>query len=556
METEMREDPATQAAEIFGPLAAKHTNLFLASSGQGLRPPHPPPSHPEERAPKAQRQKGHKGKGRSSPPETPDDLLKALARLALRQEGSLQALRQNTGFVLFLRPGDKSPLPLLLETATEWKAKAEARRMDGRSLEGHPHLDPLQALVEHAAGHGGERREQSAAEVDGLAEGWCVVIPEVGQHLSPVGSGHGQRAGETRTAHAATGEDPPSIPATERHNTIQVHPAPGSAGQEKYTSGLHPGCGSAREGNRRGLEPPAHGPGTGSPTGHRPPGQAGDPEEEPAGRLCGEASLTLACKLSNPSNLCYANAFVLAYAWCVQHANLTPTEAYGEARQAWRDVLYSQGRAITEIPSWRPLLRGWSEVRSQHDTIEFLHHVLSRARVTATAGEWQARYVTDRRPTEAVAWDRGSTAYSIALSVPGLRQGQDFHTVQHLLEMWHQQAHTHALTSPPRILLLTLARYEHTVLGPRKSCDPVLLFPIIQMPTFVDGSIRCTRVQYKLRSIIIHHGHSIRSGHYTSALMDSAGRHWLADDGRAAVSRNELSVHAHRNCYILMFVRL
>ena len=62
-------------------------------------------------------------------------------------------------------------------------------------------------------------------------------------------------------------------------------------------------------------------------TGHRPPGQVGDSKEEPASK----ASLTLECKPSNPSNLCCANAFVLAYAWCVQHANVTRTVAYGEA---------------------------------------------------------------------------------------------------------------------------------------------------------------------------------------------------------------------------------
>ena len=86
METETKEDPASQAAGLFGPLAAKHANLFLAGSRQGSRPPHAAAAHPAERAPKAQ-QRGHK-KGKSSQLQTQDDLLRSLAKLALRQEGS------------------------------------------------------------------------------------------------------------------------------------------------------------------------------------------------------------------------------------------------------------------------------------------------------------------------------------------------------------------------------------------------------------------------------------------------------------------------------------
>ena len=212
METETKEDPASQT-EIFGPLAAKHANLFLAGSRQGSRPPHAAPAHPAERAPKAQ-QRGHKkrqklpiGDARRSP-QIPGEI-----GIAAGGEPTGTQTEHRIYPVFTSRRQVSTPV-----------ATGGGQRVEDQSRstpDGHPIeatliwtlfrllLSTLQARAERGA--------PDTAGADGLAEIGCKVVPEVGQHLLPASPRHGQRAGEARGAHAAARE---TLPAFQYSNVI------------------------------------------------------------------------------------------------------------------------------------------------------------------------------------------------------------------------------------------------------------------------------------------------------------------------------------------------
>ena len=55
---------------------------------------------------------------------------------------------------------------------------------------------------------------------------------------------------------------------------------------------------------------------------------------------------------------------------------------------------------------WRPLLRGWRHLSTQHDACEFMTHLLDRASPVAFEGCWQSRLshpftITDEGPLRA-----------------------------------------------------------------------------------------------------------------------------------------------------------
>ena len=50
-----------------------------------------------------------------------NQVVKALAKLALQQETALKVLRQDTTWIIFIQPGPTSSLALLLQVAQKWK---------------------------------------------------------------------------------------------------------------------------------------------------------------------------------------------------------------------------------------------------------------------------------------------------------------------------------------------------------------------------------------------------------------------------------------------------
>ena len=57
-------------------------------------------------------------------------LIKAMARLIIRQETSIQILKQNSAWDVYLQPGQQGPLPMLFRASEEYRKEAKNKRMD------------------------------------------------------------------------------------------------------------------------------------------------------------------------------------------------------------------------------------------------------------------------------------------------------------------------------------------------------------------------------------------------------------------------------------------
>ncbi|CAE7507218.1 unnamed protein product, partial [Symbiodinium necroappetens] len=101
-------NPEQEHRELFGPLVTSQAAAFgtaLLDSG-GHRP-----------------RGGPKGDKQQS-------LVKAMARLVLRQETNLQVLKQNSAWDVYLQPGPQGPLPMLFRASETYRSEAKSRRMD------------------------------------------------------------------------------------------------------------------------------------------------------------------------------------------------------------------------------------------------------------------------------------------------------------------------------------------------------------------------------------------------------------------------------------------
>ena len=53
-----------------------------------------------------------------------------MARLIIRQETSLQVLKQNSAWDVYLQPGQQGPLPMLFRASEEYRKEAKTKRME------------------------------------------------------------------------------------------------------------------------------------------------------------------------------------------------------------------------------------------------------------------------------------------------------------------------------------------------------------------------------------------------------------------------------------------
>ncbi|CAE7206409.1 unnamed protein product [Symbiodinium microadriaticum] len=133
--------------ELFGSLAAKQAKDFghalleaTTTSQDGLPSKAPRLDNGKRGRPQSgdnqpstpfggggNRQRG--GKGDRGPRST-QALLKTMGRLLLRQETSIQILKQNSAWDVYLQPGAQGPLPLLFRASETYRAEAKSKRMD------------------------------------------------------------------------------------------------------------------------------------------------------------------------------------------------------------------------------------------------------------------------------------------------------------------------------------------------------------------------------------------------------------------------------------------
>ena len=75
------------------------------------------------------------------------------------------------------------------------------------------------------------------------------------------------------------------------------------------------------------------------------------------------------------------------------------------------------------------------------------------------------------------------------------------------------------------------------------------------MPTFVNASNHTELIDYKLLSMVVHHGQSPNTGHYRSALTAEGQDHFYTDDGVSAVSIDDIGTLS-RDVYMLWYLKV
>ncbi|OLQ09447.1 hypothetical protein AK812_SmicGene6963 [Symbiodinium microadriaticum] len=138
--------PDQQHAEIFGALAATQAAAFGAALMESATHDQDRQNLPNKVAKlegggKRQRPRGgnpafssygnHLGRGSRGPNLRQEQaLIKAMGRLILRQETSIQVLKQNSAWDLYLQPGPQGPIPMLFKASTTYREESKNKRMD------------------------------------------------------------------------------------------------------------------------------------------------------------------------------------------------------------------------------------------------------------------------------------------------------------------------------------------------------------------------------------------------------------------------------------------
>ena len=276
--------------------------------------------------------------------------------------------------------------------------------------------------------------------------------------------------------------------------------------------------------------------------------QAGHIAAWPAGGQHPESARVLQLRLNNRTNICYINSFVKAWLWTVCSAGHSDAHSFGNAVQAWRDVLFAKKPQFAPcLPSWRPILRHWQRVNSQHDVVEFAEHVFQYMQAPVMAGSWESRTLEG----DAVrVWSSGSTNRALHIHLDD-RPGQ---TLQMLVQGWSGQAMVHALTHVPNVLVLQIMRYHAAAAGPIKLDAPVMLDAQVTIPVFTHG-VHTSGVVFKLQAVIQHHGATTNAGHYTATLIEDEGQYWMCDDGSVASPHPQLLDATLKNAYTLILTK-
>ncbi|CAE7198220.1 unnamed protein product [Symbiodinium sp. KB8] len=88
----------------------------------------------------------------------------------------------------------------------------------------------------------------------------------------------------------------------------------------------------------------------------------------------------------------------------------------------------------------------------------------------------------------------------------------------------------------------------------RKKSVPIAVGDM-RMPTFVNASNHTELIDYKLLSMVVHHGQSPNTGHYRSALTAEGQDHFYTDDGVSAVSIDDIGTLS-RDVYMLWYLKV
>ena len=239
--------------------------------------------------------------------------------------------------------------------------------------------------------------------------------------------------------------------------------------------------------------------------------------------------------LRNPSVQCYVNALALGM------LHLHCVVAAAASFPAYDTLSRTVGTTVNllTLEAWAHCMLSWKDPACMHqqDVGEFAQYALPLLFNRTMPGSWLQ-----------LSWDaplhawREAVASSLTSPVPMSFPDEANLSLQDLVEIWRTQATRNFLSSDSNLLVLQLGRFrmeQGRECKHRRALRWVgrrLLFPLLDIHSQT-GTAELRLERFDVQAIILHHGLSTTSGHYTACLLqDVAGvmQFWSTDDHRAA----------------------
>ena len=173
---------------------------------------------------------------------------------------------------------------------------------------------------------------------------------------------------------------------------------------------------------------------------------------------------------------------------------------------------------------------------------ELLGHLLGRYEVGQFWGEMM---------TQHIAYDSSEQQRFLSLSIPV--PGKQPCALQDLVNAWWEQelndGHRCIFLSLPSVLVIHLQRFRYLNGGVSRNNTAIALTPL-QFPH--DAVEIVGQRIFHPRAVILHHGASPRSGHYTCYLLRRAGAGWYMDDAQLPQDMTSDATLVARQSYLVM----
>ena len=270
----------------------------------------------------------------------------------------------------------------------------------------------------------------------------------------------------------------------------------------------------------------------------------------------------LKLKLGNRSNFCYSNASFIAISWT--HVRSGESLLGEQLKRHLQWLLTQQGLIHNwDTMPWKQMHREWLQPSRQHDAPEYIMFLQRHLNGPVIQGSWEARMQHEDVGGEVS--DRGGVwplLLDQPLPVPH-SSDEPASTPQSLVDAWHTQASTHAISGePPSVMAIQLNRFQNHQGQIRKSTVRVALSSSLSIPCFSheahDGQqgLHTRLARYQLQAVIMHIGATPTEGHYQAVLIREH-RMYLSDDGRCStVLRASQATFAETNAYVLLYSRM
>ena len=269
----------------------------------------------------------------------------------------------------------------------------------------------------------------------------------------------------------------------------------------------------------------------------------------------------LKLKLGNRSNFCYSNASFIALSWT--HVRTGEALLGAQLKRHLQWLLTQQGLVHNwDTMPWKQMHREWHQPARQHDAPEYIMFLQRHLNGPVIQGSWEARVQLVNAGCEVS--DRGGV-WPLLLDQPlpePRSPTEPASTPQLLVDAWHTQASTHAISGePPSVMAIQLNRFQHHNGRMRKSAVRVALSPSLSLPCFSHAAqdmhqgLNTRFVRYQLQAVLMHIGATPTEGHYQAVLIREQ-RMYLSDDGRcSSVLRASHTTLVETNAYVLLYSR-